>query len=131
MSLLSLRPGQVGGAETYLRQLVRCLPSIAGSDELSLIVPREVARNLDAPGWRKVIVDRSDGELVAARVAEAFSPWRDRAIERLVDGLRADAILFPQQSIFPQRAAAPAVVTVGGGPRLGPPQNFRLFGRAF
>lgn len=113
MSLLSLRPGQVGGAETYLRQLVRCLPSIAGSDELSLIVPREVARNLDAPGWRKVIVDRSDGELVAARVAEAFSLWRDRAIERLVDGLRADAILFPQQSIFPKRAAAPAVLTVG------------------
>jgi glycosyltransferase involved in cell wall biosynthesis len=131
MSLLSLRPGQVGGVETYVRQLVRYLPSAAGSDELSLILPRELARDLDAPGWRKVIVDRSDSELVAARVAEAFSPWRARGIERLIDGLGADAILFPQQSIFPKRTRVHAVVTVGDVQHLFLPENFGLFDRAF
>jgi glycosyltransferase involved in cell wall biosynthesis len=131
MSLLSLRPGKVGGAETYVRELVRCLPAVAGGDEFSLILPREVSRDLEAPGWRKVVVDRSDSELVAARVAEAFSPWRARAIERLVDGLRAAAILFPQQSIFPKRAAAPGVVTVGDVQHLVMPENFGLFDRAF
>jgi glycosyltransferase involved in cell wall biosynthesis len=121
----------VGGAETYLRQLVRFLPSVAGGDALSLIVPREVARDLEAPGWRQAVVDLGDRALVAARVAEAFSPWRARAIERLVDGLRADAILFPQQSIFPKRAAAPAVVTVGDVQHLYLPENFGLADRAF
>ena len=29
LSLLSLRPGQVGGAETYVRQLVARLPGVA------------------------------------------------------------------------------------------------------
>jgi glycosyltransferase involved in cell wall biosynthesis len=131
MSLLSFRPGKVGGTETYVRQLVRFLPSVAGSDQLSLIVPREVARDLDAPGWQKVIVDRSDRALAAERIAEAFSPWRARGIERLIDGAGADAILYPQQSIFPKRSAAPAVLTVGDVQHLFLPENFGLFDRAF
>jgi glycosyltransferase involved in cell wall biosynthesis len=129
MSLLSLRPGQVGGAETYVRQLVRWLPAVAGGDELALVMPREVANTLETPGWRRVIVDLSDRQLVMARIAEAFTPWRARGVERLFANV--DAVLFPQQSIFPKRVEAPAVLSVGDVQHLFHPGNIPLFERAF
>jgi len=129
MSLLSLRPGQVGGAETYVRQLVRWLPAVAGGDELALVMPREVAHTLETPGWRRVIADLSDRQLVMARVAEAFTPWRARGLERLFGNV--DAVLFPQQSIFPKRIEAPAVLSVGDVQHLFHPRNIPLLERAF
>lgn len=131
MSLLSLRPGQVGGAETYVRHLVRVLPTVAGEDQLTLVAPREVAATLDAPGWRLAIIDLSDRQLVAARIAEAFTPWRARGVERAIDELGLDAVLFPQQSIFPKRVAVPSVITVVDVQHLFFPRNFGLFDRAF
>jgi len=38
MSLLSLRPGQVGGAETYVRALVRHLPAPEVADGLRISI---------------------------------------------------------------------------------------------
>lgn len=131
MSLLSLRPGRVGGAETYVRQLIRFLPAAAGSDEWVLVMPRDLAGQLETPGWRRVIVGLGDLRLVAARISEAFTSWRARSLERLIDGLALDAMLFPQQSIFPKHAAVPAVVTVGDVQHLLLPENFGLFDRAF
>jgi glycosyltransferase involved in cell wall biosynthesis len=131
MSLLSFRPGQVGGAETYVRQLLRVFPTVAGGDDLTLVLPRDVALTLQAPGWRLAIIDLSDRQLVAARIAEAFTPWRARGVERVIHDLRLDAILFPQQSIFPKRIAVPAVLTVVDVQHLFFPQNFGLFDRAF
>ena len=129
VSLLSLRPGKVGGAETYVRQLVRWLPAVASGDALTLILTRELAGALEAPGWSKAIVDLGDKALIAARIAEASTPWRARAIERRFEGL--DAVLFPQQSIFPKRVSAPAVVTVVDLQHLLCPANIALFDRAF
>lgn len=131
MSLLSFRPGQIGGAETYVRRLLRFLPAVAGKDELVMVMPRDLERTLEAPGWRPAIVDLSDGQIVAARIAEAFTPWRARSIERVISEVAPDAMLFPQQSIFPKRVAAPAVLTVGDLQHLFFPQNFSLFDRAF
>src|SRR5512136_1417653 len=56
MSLLSLRPGLVGGAETYVRALLRHLPEVAGGDQLSLLVDRGLDRQLPAPGWSRVVL---------------------------------------------------------------------------
>ena len=50
LSLLSLRPGQVGGAETYVRALVRHLPAAAAGDELLLLLDRDLDREIAAPG---------------------------------------------------------------------------------
>ena len=42
LSLLALRPGQVGGAETYVRQMVEYLPQVSPGDEFVLVVDRDV-----------------------------------------------------------------------------------------
>ena len=112
LSLLSLRPGAVGGAETYLRALVRHLPEVAGGDELLLILDRDLARALETPGWTPVVAPVGARALVVQRILEAYTPWRARTMEELFDDLGAEVALFPQQSIFPARVRTPAVLTV-------------------
>ena len=131
LSLLSLRPGQVGGAETYVRALVRHLPGVAGGDELLLVLDRDLDREIEGPGWTKVIMPYGARELVARRIVEAYTPWRDRRSEAVLAAARPDVTLFPQQSIFPHRAPGPAVVTVGDVQHLFYPENFGLFDRSF
>ena len=111
LSLLSLRPGQVGGAETYVRALVRHLPGVAGGDELLLVLDRDLDREIEGQGWTKVVMPYGARELVARRIAEAYTPWRDRRSEAVLAAARPDVTLFPQQSIFPHRAPGPAVLT--------------------
>ena len=131
LSLLSLRPGQVGGAETYVRALVRHLPEVAGGDELLLLLDRDLDREIVAPGWTRVVMPYGARELVARRIAEAYTPWRDRASERILAAARPDVTLFPQQSIFPQRAPGVAVLTACDVQHLYLPENFGLFDRTF
>jgi len=131
VSLLSLRPGRVGGAETYVRALLRHLPAVAGGDELVAVMGREVAAALETPGFRRVVHPAGDLGLVAERVLEAYTPWRAKALERLFASLETDVLFFPQQSIFPARVAGPAVLTVGDVQHLFFPDNFGLFDRTF
>jgi glycosyltransferase involved in cell wall biosynthesis len=132
VSLLNLRPGRVGGAETYVRELVRHLPAAAAEtgDEVVAIGQRDALDAAGASGLETVVVERRDEQTIAARVAEAFTPWRDRVLERLFAGVRPDAVLFPQQSIYPKRVAAPAVLTVVDVQHLFFPQHFGAFDRA-
>jgi glycosyltransferase involved in cell wall biosynthesis len=132
LSLLSLRPGQVGGAETYVRQLVAKLPGVvAPEDRLVAVMDRDVAASLETPGWERVVLPRSGRAVIAGRILEAFTPWRCRAAERAFEAIGADVTFFPQQSIFPRRAPGPAVVTVGDVQHLFHPENIPLFERAF
>jgi len=131
LSLLSLRPGQVGGAETYVRALVRHLPAAAAGDELLLLLDRDLDRELPAPGWTKVVLPYGAGALVARRVAEAYTPWRDRTAERFLRAAAPDVTLFPQQSIFPREAPGVAVVTAVDVQHLHLPDHFGLFDRTF
>ncbi len=131
MSVLSFRPGQVGGAETYVRQLVARLPDVAAGDELFLVMDNDVAGALASPGWKRIVVPLGARALVAERILEAYTPWRARALERIFAGLRADVLFFPQQSIFPHRVEQPSVVTVGDVQHLFSPENFGLFDRTF
>ncbi len=41
-----------------------------------------------------------------------MSPYRARSVERALERLRPDVVLFPQQSIFPKYVAAPCVLVV-------------------
>jgi glycosyltransferase involved in cell wall biosynthesis len=131
LSLLSLRPGQVGGAETYVRALVRHLPEVAGGDELLLALDRDLDREIEGGGWKKVVMPYGARVLVARRIAEAYTPWRDRVTERVLQSARPDVTLFPQQSIFPHCAPGPAVLGVGDVQHLFFPENFGLFDRTF
>ena len=131
LSLLSLRPGQVGGAETYVRALVRHMPAVAGEDELLLVLDRDLDRELDGRGWTKVVIPYGARELVGRRIAEAYTPWRDRASERVLASARPDVTLFPQQSIFPHRAPGVAVLTAVDVQHLVLPGHFGLFDRTF
>lgn len=131
LSLLNLRPGLVGGVETYVRALLRELPALAGGDGLVVLLDRDLAARLETPGWERVVYQRSGRAVVAERIAEAFTPWRSRGAERAVDAMRADVVLFPQQSIFPKRAAPPAVLTAVDLQHLFFPENFPRFDRAF
>jgi glycosyltransferase involved in cell wall biosynthesis len=131
VSLLSLRPGRVGGAETYVRALCRHLAAEAGADEIVAVAHPEAAAGLDAPGARIAPLPRGDAALVAARIAEAFTPYRCRAAERAFEAVGADAILFPQQSVFPKRVRGRVVLTAVDVQHLYHPERFGLFDRAY
>lgn len=132
VSLLAYRPGRIGGAETYLRALVSSLPAEADAGELLLVLHPEAATALgETPGWRRVLVERSDRELVARRALEAFTPWRDRALERVLEECGAGVVLFPQQSIYPATLRLPSVLVVHDLQHLHHPGNFGLADRAF
>ena len=131
LSLLSLRPGQVGGAETYVRALVRHLPEVAGTDELLLVLDRDLDREIEGTGWTRVVMPYGAQELVARRIAEAYTPWRDRRSEAVLAAARPDVTLFPQQSIFPHRAPGAAVLTAVDVQHLVLPGHFGLFDRTF
>jgi glycosyltransferase involved in cell wall biosynthesis len=131
VSLLSLRPGQIGGAETYVRRLLAALPAVAGGDELVAVMDADVARTLETPGLSRVVIPKGARRIVAERILEAFTPWRARAVERAFGEIGADAVLFPQQSIFPKRVEAPAVLTVVDVQHLFFPRYFGAFDRTF
>lgn len=132
MSLLSLRIGRVGGAETYVRKLLAELPSVATADDrLVAVMDRDVARALETPGWERIVVPRSGRQIVAERVLEAFTPYRALAVERAFGAIGADVTLFPQQSIFPKRAPGDAVLTVVDVQHLYFPENMTRLERAF
>jgi len=112
VSLLNLRPGKIGGTETYLRQLIAHLPNVAGQHEIILLMDRDLAAENIFPGVERAVVDMSARQTLIARGLEAMSPYRARAVERALEQLRPDVVLFPQQSIFPKHSAAPCVLVV-------------------
>jgi glycosyltransferase involved in cell wall biosynthesis len=132
LSLLSLRPGHVGGAETYVRGLLAELPrALAPGDSLVAFLDATLAEALETPEWDRVVLARSARRVVADRVLEAFTPYRALGAERALRGGGADVVLFPQQSIFPKRAPVRAVLTVVDVQHLHHPENVAWFDRAY
>jgi glycosyltransferase involved in cell wall biosynthesis len=110
---------------------MRHLPGVAGDDELLLVLDRDLDRVIGAPGWTKIVMPYGSRELVARRIAEAYTPWRDRRSQGALAAARPDVTLFPQQSIFPQRAPGRAVLTALDVQHLVLPGHFGLFDRTF
>lgn len=132
LSLLSLRPGQVGGAETYVRQLVAKLPGLTQPGErLVAVMDQDLAASWETRGWERVILPRSPRRIVADRILEAFTPWRALGVERALASIGADVTLFPQQSIFPKRAPGRAVLTIVDVQHLYHPEHVPASERAF
>lgn len=130
ISLLNCRPGRIGGAETYLRRLLEALARVAASDEVVVVAHREAA-GIPTHGLEQVLVDRGDLQVVAARIAEAYTAWHDRALERVFERLHLDAAFFPQQSVFPKEVPVPIVLGAGDVQHLFFPEYFGLFDRTF
>ncbi len=131
ISLLNFRPGEIGGTETYLRELVAHIPSQLDGDEAAVIMDRDVAGELATPGLERIVLDVDPRRLIAERVAEAFTPYRCRFVESEIRRARPSAVLFPQQSIFPKHTCAPAVLSVVDLQHLILPENFAVFDRLF
>lgn len=131
ISLLNFRPGQIGGTETHLRHLLQALPEVAGEDQLTVLLHRDNADAIATPGIHRVVMRRGDKRFLAARLAEAFTPWRALSIERVFNRLAPDVALFPQQSIFPKAVKVPCVLTVVDLQHLFFPQYFNLLDTAF
>jgi glycosyltransferase involved in cell wall biosynthesis len=112
VSLLSFRPGRIGGTETYLRQLITRLPRASREHEITLVMDRDLAAKNIFPGMKRCVIDRSARRIRWERGLEAVSPYRCRAAERAFAGLQSDVVLFPQQSIFPKRVRGPCVLVV-------------------
>ncbi len=131
-SLLSFRPGRVGGAETYVRELLAELPRVAApGDSLVAVLDRDLAAAVETPGWQRALVRRSARGIVAERLLEAFTPYRALSVERAFREIDADVAFFPQQSIFPKQAPGKALLGVGDVQHLYHPENISLFERLF
>jgi glycosyltransferase involved in cell wall biosynthesis len=131
ISLLNFRPGRIGGTETFLRRLLDHLPAAMPGDRLVAVLHRDLAEGLPTPGFERVVVPRGDAAVIAARLLEAYTPWRDRRLERLFASLGLDVTLFPQQSVFPKMAPGRAVLTAVDVQHLIFPEHFGLFDRTF
>ncbi len=131
ISLLNFRPGMIGGAETYMRQLIPRMAASAGADQIVLVTYRDNANLIKSAGMQNITIDRSDSQIVRARILEAYTPYRCRYIERALEEIQPDVVFFPQQSIFPKQTRFPSVLTVVDVQHLFFPQYFSLFDRTF
>jgi len=131
ISLLALRPGRVGGTEQWLRGLLAALPGALEGDEVVVVAARDAAAAVETPGLGRVVIDADGASIVRRRALEAFTPWRDREIERTIADLAPDAVFFPQISLFPKMVEAPAAVMVGDMQHLVHPRNVSPIDRAF
>jgi glycosyltransferase involved in cell wall biosynthesis len=108
ISLLTLAPGDLGGSETYARQLVKALSSV-GTLEYAVFVP---ARAKDAAGSLPCIEVREPP--IARRgpariVAMALSTFRSRKIQTRLDTV--DVVHYALPVPLP-RTTTPTVVTL-------------------
>ncbi len=131
ISLLSFRPGKIGGAETYIRQLLAALVGLAGDDSITLVASREVAGEFAQMGYDTAIVDAGDWHVKSARCLEAFTPYRAKFAEKAFGSVSPDVAFFPQQSIFPRAVGCPAVLTVHDVQHRVFPSNYSRLERSF
>jgi len=129
ISLLNFQLGQLGGGETYLRGLVAELPDLCRNEEIVLLTHRDNAAGIVVPGTERVVVDLSGREIMALRALEALSGFRARRVERVLEELKPDVVLFPQQAIFPKHVPCPCVLVVHDLNHLFFPRHLSLIQR--
>lgn len=123
ISLLNLRPGKVGGIETYIRKLVEWAPRVAGDDEVVFFVHRDNREVVPRP-YEVVVVDCSQREMDLYRLLEAFTPWRARAIACQIEASGIAVMLYTQQTIFPINCGIPSLLFVADVQYLFHPEYF-------
>jgi glycosyltransferase involved in cell wall biosynthesis len=129
MSLLNLRPGKMGGIETYMRKMIEHLTQVPDvemvffvNDELRVLVPADA--EVCNIGW-------SSFRTIAERLLEAFTPYCSTAAKRLVAAANIDVMFFPHQAMFPLPCPVKSVITVHDLQHLFYPRYFSRFDRTF
>jgi glycosyltransferase involved in cell wall biosynthesis len=108
ISLLTLAPGELGGSETYARQLVKALSAV-GTLEYAVFVParaKDAAGRLPAIEVREPPVARRGPARIAAM---ALSTFRSRKVQTKLDTV--DVVHYALTVPLP-RAKTPTVVTL-------------------
>lgn len=108
ISLLTLAPGELGGSETYARQLVKALSSV-GTLEYTVFVParaRDAAGRLPAIEVKEPAVARRGPARIAAM---ALSTFRSRKVQTKLDSV--DVVHYALTVPLP-RTKTPTVVTL-------------------
>jgi glycosyltransferase involved in cell wall biosynthesis len=131
VSLLAMRPGRIGGTETYLRRLVAELPTAAGRDEVTLLITSDLRDDPIARQIRTAVVPCTSQRMLAWRGLDAAGWFRSGRIQRLIEQQRPDVMLFPQQSIFPHAVDVPCVLVLHDLYHLAMPQHLRIWQRQF
>jgi len=130
ISLLNLRPGAVGGIETYMRKLVEHVPALADNDEVVFFVHRDNEHIL-SPEVNRRVLNCSQRTMDIFRALEAFTPWRAHEAERLIVVSGVDVMLYTQQSIFPKITQVPSLLLVADVQYLLSPEYYSRFDLAF
>ena len=111
ISLLTLVPGVVGGAETYARQLCAALARV-GQLEYRVFVPkiaRDAADGLESRTVSAYLAAESTPGRIAAMSMAATIPW---PVRRQLELESLDAIHFPLSVMLPPVRRPPAATTV-------------------
>jgi glycosyltransferase involved in cell wall biosynthesis len=130
ISLLNFKPGAVGGIETYIRKMVELSGGLCGGDQVVFFV-HSANRHVLPDGAEFAELPWSQVQVDAARILEAFTPWRARALERLVEESGVEVMLFTQQSMFPKVTRIPSALLVADVQYLFSPQYYSRFDLAF
>jgi glycosyltransferase involved in cell wall biosynthesis len=111
IGLLTLVPGQIGGSETYVHELLRALARV-GELEYRVFLPSIAA---DAGGGLPATVVRSypaRTSMTGRAAAMTRAALLPGAIRRELAPGRLDAVHFPLTAMLPPLAAPPAATTV-------------------
>jgi glycosyltransferase involved in cell wall biosynthesis len=126
IALLTLVPGELGGSETYARELLRGLGRVGELDYrvyLPAVAP-DAAEGLQSEVVREYRAARTERERLAAMTLAAVRPG---ALRRAVHG---DVLHYPLTIRIPS-AAVPSVVTLHDLQHLDLPRLFSRAERAF
>ena len=123
VNLMWLRPGEVGGSESYIRRVLRSVAAARPDLDLCLIGGVEALESV-APQNAKLVTPPVSNRARAARVA-AERMWLSRVMDR-----RASVLHHPGGTV-PFTSETPTVVTIHDLQPLTNPQHFSRSKRAY
>ncbi len=120
VQLLSLRPGAIGGVESYVHRVLRAMLPQLGQDRLVLFLRPEAA---EAEFWRAVCADPRV-ESVVEDPARHYGDGYERWNLGLIAAARLDAIFFPLSFFYPRPLPIPVAMHIGDIQHEYFPENF-------
>lgn len=120
----------MGGIETYFRELIRWLPTCAGSEhEVVFILDRDLRKTY--PDIPALVFEAGAVKTAFFRLLESFTSFRCSALTGLIEKHGFDAFFCPHQAMFPVECPVTSVITVHDVQHLYFPKYFSLIDHAF
>jgi glycosyltransferase involved in cell wall biosynthesis len=127
ISLLTLSPGEQGGAETYARELVRALADV-GTEKYTAFVPEAIRETIDCPDTIAVRTPRLGRRGPPRIPAVALAARRSTELQERLREL--DVVHYPLTVPVP-KTGVPRVVTLHDFQHHDFPENFSRSRRVF